>query len=89
MKKQKTPENKTELVRDGPPHCLIRVKAAKKKFRAILSQDDVTGAFQSQFSAIIRKELDGLKKKTKKKIASKTSGNVTAKPVQMGAKSKV
>jgi hypothetical protein len=67
--KQKTEggAEKTVLTPSGPPHCLIRVKTPKKKFRAIANQADSIGAFQSKFSSIIRKELDGLKKKDKKK----------------------
>jgi hypothetical protein len=53
-----------------------------------VSLQDATGAFQSKFSAIIRKELDGLKKKKKKKVAAKLSRGSNSNLQKAGAKTK-
>jgi hypothetical protein len=81
-------EQGNKLVPNGSPYCLLRVKSAKKKHRAAVSLQDATGAFQSKFSAIIRKELDGLKKKKKKKVAAKLSRGSNSNLQKAGAKTK-
>ncbi len=75
-KKMTDAGEQNKRVPSGPPYCLVRVKSAKKKCRAAVTLQDANGAFQSKFSAIVRKELDGLKKKKKKKIVGKISGKI-------------